>query len=162
MKIWKPVYDHPNYEVSQEGDVRRTKNERELKPYFNDRGYQIVGAWLPGQGKAKTLKVAKMVWETFNDCKCRQTIDHIDRNKKNNHLSNLRCISNKENNLNKPSHGKQTNLYNLDDTKKREIIRNVKNGTWTGHTVYKLFGIPSNYLSSVLKRGTWNHLLNEE
>lgn len=161
MEIWKEILGHENYEITSSGKIRRKKNGKELKPYISDRGYYTVTLWNPKEKTKKIMKVGKLVWQTFNDCECKKTIDHIDRNKTNDVLSNLRCISNKDNSNNKDIY-KSVNKYNLDENKKKEIITNLMNGTWTMTKIFKLFGIPSNYMVVVKKRGSWNYLLNDE
>jgi hypothetical protein len=54
------------------------------------------------------------------------------------------------------------NKYNLDDTKKREIMKAYKTKE---KTVWKLsieYGIPNNYLYTTIKRGSWEHLWIQE
>jgi hypothetical protein len=52
-----------------------------------------------------TRRVHSLVWETFGDGTTisfpDRVIDHIDRNKKNNHINNLRIVSNRENTYNR-------------------------------------------------------------
>lgn len=161
MEIWKEAFNHPNYEVTETGKIRRKKNGKELSPYITDRGYRAANLWIKQYKRTKIRRIGKVVWETFNDCECKQTIDHIDRNKLNDNISNLRCVSQRENSKNKDIYSR-TNKYNLDDNKKKEIITHLTSGEWTLTSVWKLFGIPTNYMSSVIRRGTWNYLLNDK
>ena len=154
---WKECLDFPNYEVSNTGKVRRLKNSRELVIGVDTRGYSVVRLWY--NKKKYTKRIARLVWTTFNDCGCHYTIDHIDRNKKNNNLSNLRCITHKENSANRGIYGK--NVYNLDDNKKRHIITSLRNKQRTVKQIWEEYGIPTNYLNIVLQRRSWDKFIDD-
>jgi hypothetical protein len=74
-----------------------------LKPYENSKGYQRVKV------QGKDIFVHKFVWETYKglvDSSDGLTINHIDGNKKNNSLSNLRRVTMSEN----AQHARDTGL----------------------------------------------------
>jgi hypothetical protein len=156
MIEWRTIPSFPNYEASNTGFVRRAKNKRQLKSKNIDiRPYQIISIWYNKKKYTKT--VARLVYEAFHGCPCEMTIDHIDRVKTNNHISNLRCISIAENHKNRSIY-RNTNKYNLNDEIKTLIISNYRNKVWTTWDISKKYGIPSNYISSVIKRGSWDKL----
>jgi hypothetical protein len=154
---WRVIPSFPNYEASNTGLIRRVKNKKVLKSQSVDtRQYQVVSLFY--NKRKGTKKVSRLIWEAFNDCECGMTIDHIDRNVLNNDLSNLRCVSIAENHKNRTIY-KSTNRYNLTDEIKMEIISNYRAGNWTTWDIMKLYDIPSNYISSVIKRGSWDKLV---
>lgn len=153
---WKQCYDFPNYEVSETGKMRRQLNGREIAIAIDSRGYSVVRIWY--NKKKYTKRIAKLIWQTFNDCACGMTIDHIDRNKQNNNLSNLRCISHSENSRNRTIYGK--NVYNLNQEKKKEILHKLKEGA-SLKSIWIDYGIPTNYMGMVLQRGSWEKLTND-
>ena len=74
-----------------------------LRPYENSKGYQRVKV------QGKDIFVHKFVWETYKglvDSSDGLTINHIDGNKKNNSLSNLRRVTMSEN----AQHARDTGL----------------------------------------------------
>jgi hypothetical protein len=154
---WKTCLEFPNYEVSNTGKIRRVLNGRQLIIGTDTRGYSVVRLWY--NKKKYTKRIARLVWTTFNDCGCHNTIDHIDRDKNNNTIENLRCITHKENSLNRNIYGK--NVYNLNDDKKKLIIMQLRNKQKTVKQIWEEFGIPTNYLNIVLQRGSWDKLLND-
>jgi len=165
MEIWMDAFNTPRYEVSNTGKIRRKRNGKELNAIITERGYRVIDAHFgknPDTKKdiKKRKRIGKMVWETFNGCECKETIDHTDRNKLNDELSNLECVSYTENNTNRDIYSHQ-NKYGLDDNKKKLIITNLRNKTWTTYYVWKIFGIPTNYMGSVLSRQSWDYLLND-
>jgi hypothetical protein len=155
---WREIPSFPNYEASNTGLIRRAKNGEVLKQRDIDinRPYQIVSLFY--NKKKYTKKVSRLIWEAFNDCACGMTIDHIDQNKTNNNLSNLRCISIADNHKNRTIY-KSRNKYNLTDGIKIEIINNYRVGKWSTWDIMKKYNLTSNYITSVIKRGSWDKLV---
>jgi hypothetical protein len=157
QEIWKVVPSYPNYECSNLGRIRRVLNERVLKTKSSDiRGYQVVSIFT--NKKKYTKKLARLVWEAFNDCACDKTIDHIDRNVMNDTIENLRCVSQAKNNENKGIY-KKDNKYDLNDDKKRKIITNYRKGVWSTWDIMKIYNITPNYMQKVISRGSWDKLI---
>ena len=103
--MWKKVvydgYTYFDYECNEEGRVRslnykRTKTARVLSNNYDGSGYAVV--WLFANGKKKRVKVSRIIAETFiPNMENKPFVDHIDTNKKNNSVSNLRWVTHKEN-----------------------------------------------------------------
>ena len=110
-EIWKSISGIGNYEVSNFGRVRNTTTLRILKPGDNGHGYSHVV--LCECGKRKTITVHKLVaqeWLQNPDGKL--CIDHIDSNRANNHVENLRFATHSENNRNaKKTASKTSSVY---------------------------------------------------
>lgn len=88
MEIWKPVSDHPKYSVSTHGRVMKTDSGRVLTATDDSRGYPAVTI-LDNSGQ-HTKNVHRLVAETFiPNPDGKSTVNHIDGNKRNNHISNL-------------------------------------------------------------------------
>lgn len=155
-EIWKPILNYENYECSNTGKIRRLSNGIELKLRLDDREYISVMLW--SNKKRYKKRIHRLIWNTFNECDCPYTIDHIDQDKNNNHLDNLRCITNKENSNNKPTASNKTNKYNLTDELKRYLIKSIRKGLITSYQIYKKYKIPSNYISVIKKRKSWDNL----
>jgi hypothetical protein len=94
-EIWKICPLHENYECSNTGKIRNKKTLRELK-YWISNGYFYcrLGA------KIKNL-VHRIIGYTFLDLADNLQIDHIDRNRQNNNLENLRVVTSFQNQTNK-------------------------------------------------------------
>jgi hypothetical protein len=153
---WRPILNHENYEVSNEGNVRRKSTGTPVKQNLDDREYYSIMLWT--NKKQYKKRVHRLIWNSFNDCECEETVDHIDRDKHNNNLNNLRCISNRENSINRDTISNKTNKYNLDDKLKKSLVIRYKTGEISSYQIYKEYGIPSNYFFEQLKRGNWEKL----
>lgn len=100
--IKKQIKEFPNYHIDCEGNVYGTKGI--LKWLDNGNGYKKVHLWK--NNKMTNKYVHRLVAEYFiPNPKNLKYIDHIDRNKSNNHYTNLRWSTardNTDNIANKP------------------------------------------------------------
>lgn len=155
-EIWKIIPSFPNYEASNLGNIRRKKNSKLVKQSNSDmRGYKVVSIFF--NKKRYTKKVARLVWSAFNECECDVTIDHIDQDKSNNNINNLRCVTLSEQFKNRSIY-RNGNKYSLTTEDKIEIIKKYVNGEWTTWDISKKYGVPSNYFLTCFNRGTWHKL----
>lgn len=91
--MWKQIEGFDNYEVSDMGQVRNKKSGRVLKQGTKPNGYNFV---LLGRGNNK--HVHRLVAQAFLDnVDNLPEVHHIDSNKSNNCVENLRWISHKDN-----------------------------------------------------------------
>lgn len=89
---WKAIPGFDDYEVSNKGHVRSTKGRMRTITY-DARGYGTVGI------KKKTMTIHRLVAMAFLGMPADSTmvVDHIDGNKSNNNVENLRVISHSDN-----------------------------------------------------------------
>ena len=108
MSVWKTITDYPNYEVSDAGEVRNVITGKVRKAGLNGRGYPQVK--LPG---GKTMTIHRLVASHYiENSENKPMVDHIDRDKTNNHVSNLRWANQSENMQNTDYHVRKTDGTN--------------------------------------------------
>jgi len=100
MEIYKPVTGYEDlYEISDFGNVRNCKTGRILKGSERKNGYLCVHFYV--NGKNKFYLIHRLVALTFlENPENKPSVDHIDRNKQNNRLENLKWCTNSENQIN--------------------------------------------------------------
>ena len=94
---WKQINNYDNYEVSNLGNVRNSKTGRMLKLTCRG-GYLFTG--LCKNSNTKTCPVHRLVALAFIDNpENKPQVNHIDKNRLNNNISNLEWITQKENTI---------------------------------------------------------------
>ena len=112
MSVWKTITDFPNYEVSDAGEVRNVRTGRVLKCVLNN-GYHVIMLF-PGRNNIKVHRLVALHF--IENPENKPFVDHIDRDRANNHVSNLRWATPSENTLN-------TDYYHHKTTGDRHHIR---------------------------------------
>jgi hypothetical protein len=96
MEEWKDVDRYPNYEISNFGRVKTKKTGRIKAIVYSKKGYSRVH--LSADRKGRLVNVHRLVACAFIDNpENLPQIDHIDDDKRNNHVSNLRWCSQSNN-----------------------------------------------------------------
>lgn len=96
MENWKTPINHPNYLVSDCGRVKKKSTSKILVCTDDSRGYPAV-TLIDCDGQ-HTKNVHRLVAETFiSNNMNKRTVNHIDGNKRNNHISNLEWNTSSEN-----------------------------------------------------------------
>jgi len=95
MNFWED-----KYRVEEDGGVYNIKSGRKLTPQVTKNGYIQVCLWI--NGKVKIMRLGRLVALTYipNENNKPQ-VDHIDRDRQNNHFTNLRWTTHIENSQNK-------------------------------------------------------------
>jgi len=93
----KKIKNYPDYYATKEGKIFSSKSNKFLKPSFDKQGYAMVGIYI-GNYKTKTIKIHRLIAETFIDNPLKKTdVNHIDGDKSNNHVCNLEWNTRSEN-----------------------------------------------------------------
>ena len=123
-EIWKTVPECERYEVSNLGNVRsvdrttadgRKVKGRNIKPIPREDGYLQISRYI-GDGRQKIELVHRLVAAAFlglppEGC----VVDHIDRNRTNNAVENLRYLPKAENDSqSRDKLGKAVKQYNIE------------------------------------------------
>lgn len=97
---WKDIKGYEgHYRISDNGDIFSLESNKVLKTMSNKNGYTYIH--LTKGGKKKSFTIHRLVALHFCEGYGEDlVVDHIDQNRDNNHCSNLRWISRKENSNN--------------------------------------------------------------
>ena len=120
---WRSINGYINYQVSNIGRVRNVKKEGIFSQHIDTNGYCYVK--LRDGGKPTNCRVQRLVAKEFLDNpQNKPFVDHIDRNKLNNCINNLRWVTNQEHQMNAPK-TKNIKVLNIRESL---VIKHVING----------------------------------
>lgn len=147
----------PNYSVTEDGRVwSKIKNDF-MRTHLDKRGYVRVGL-VNTEGKQAQYTVHSLVAKTFiPNPKGLPQVDHIDGNKTNNNVSNLRWCTNREN----AHFAMQIGLIPHAVFIRDEVVRNICERLSKGETVASIAhdtGFSYDAITSVRLRRSWTHI----
>jgi hypothetical protein len=129
MEIWKDVIGYEGlYVISSYGRVKNLKTNLYLNVKQRPDGYIRIGLYF--KGKQTNFYLARLIYKNFigienNDFQ----INHIDKNKLNNNLSNLELISSRENTCHRSKfNSKKSSIYNG--------VSRMKNNSWKSYIYF--------------------------
>lgn len=156
-EIWKPVVGHSGYEASDQGRVRSLlRGIRILRPGLASNGYWTVA--LRGR---KTRTVHSLVLEAFVGPRPEgMEVRHLDGNRLNACLSNLRYGTRVENAADSDRHGTRARgsrykSAKLDEAKAREIRR--LHYVVPQSELARRYGVSPAAIQAVHDGRTWTH-----
>ena len=169
---WKRC--HPDYEVSDQGRVRRTTAAQGtsigyvLTPFLQTSGYWMV--ILRHHNERRPVTVHKLVATAFLGPRPRgQEVNHKDGDKANNKVANLEYCTRSYNNRHAYWHGRRIvvphvkgsahGLSKLTEDKVREIKRLKRDENMTGRERAKRFGVNTSVISEIDNNKAWTHVI---
>ena len=129
MEIWKEIEGFPEYQISNQGRVKSLKTNIIMKPRKSGSGYFHIGLYDDIIKKYKYHMIHRLVAFAFiQNIENKQTVDHIDRNKENNCVENLRWATPSEQaiNSNISYKGTNTNQKNIHLCKRNYYYVQIK------------------------------------
>jgi len=160
----KSIPGFPSYFASKDGTIWKFKAGRfkVLQPSVNEarKGYLHVGPYK--DGKNRTVWVHKLILLAFIGPRPDgMEIMHIDGDKTNNALSNLRYGTPVENNQDKKNHGthlvgERCGSSKLTESQVVEIRSLYATGRYSQTTLAKMFGVTQTPISLIVRNKTWN------
>lgn len=114
MEEYRTIKEYENYEISNKGNIRNKTTKQILKPTKDKKGYLIINIQKNGKGENK--RVHRLVAQEFIENQSNKPIvDHIDNNRSNNNVENLRWCTSCENSWNRTSFNKNgKGVYYID------------------------------------------------
>lgn len=172
MVMWKIIPEFPEYEVSDQGDVRRriaaqgTSSGKLLKPYDNGNGYLKVQ--LVNRDVKKRATVHRLVLQTFCGPAPRGKTDcaHLNGIRSDNRLSNLKWKSRAENMLDAKIHGTSAMGERNGHAKltQQDVLemRNLRKNGKTFQSIADTYSVSRSAASDAIKGKNWGHIVCED
>lgn len=170
IEVWKKAKNYSNYEVSNLGRLKTynwkgSGKERILKPALDKSGY--LRTVLKGDdGISKTIKVHRIVLNTFIPTDDFLEVNHKNGIKNDNRLDNLEWCTRRENiqhcidnNLQYVLKGEEIGNSKLKNEDVIYIRNNYKPRIITRVFLAKKFNVTEATIKDILSKRTWKHLL---
>jgi len=142
--------------AGSDGHIYREDGYR-YQPSLTSDGYLRVRD-IPGIPTRQVGRLVCMAWHgdpPGPDYQC----DHIDRDRKNNHPSNLRWVTPEQNGRNSNQvRGERQHLARLTDVRVMAIRDLYALGGYTYADLGRAFGVASGTIAHVVKNHTWTHV----
>ena len=123
MEDWRVLTDYPNYSVSSFGNVRNDKTGQILKGSIDSNGYLRVSLYK--EKKQYTKKIHTLVGGVFlENPENKYSIDHVNQNKIDNNVSNLRYAT-------KIEQGRNRKKWDNCSSKYKGVCLHKSSGKWS-------------------------------
>lgn len=162
MLTARAIPSFPGYYASPEGRLfsiaMRKDGSRldEMSPCPNTHGY--LAAKLQREGRQVTRSLHVLVAEAWHGRRPPQMeVRHLDGNRLNNHIDNLRYGTKSENSADTVRHGR-VYTQKLDEAAVREIRALCAEGKLTKPEISRKFGVSDATIYQINRRHTWKHV----
>lgn len=154
--------DYYGYKVSEDGVVYSKATSKPMTPHLNGRGYLILGLRVDGRSVCKSLH--RILAECYIPNPDRLSdVDHIDGDRLNNSLSNLRWVSHSDNIKhsytlsNRSATGERNSMAKLSDVEVHHICSKLSDG-WSSIGIHRVYHYPYSTVRKIKARRQWLHI----
>lgn len=161
---WKKIKQNENYSINEFGEIRNDMTGALKSPFTNkNNGYKTVDLW--ANGKSTKYAVHRLIAEAFIPNPLNKpTVDHIDGNRLNNAISNLRWATYAEQNSRFDSVGVRSQRVKVTHYAEKRKKRGGGHEEWLGADeelyfdriidVAEYFNVSIANISLMLKKGS--------
>lgn len=168
------VIDYPNirkrvYYINDDGTVIYSKLQRNkyLKTAIDSDGYLKVTLQAENCDKSIGVEVHRLVMFTFGtkppSNMIDPTIDHIDNNRLNNHISNLQWLERRDNSLKATTNLKGNNnpRHIISENIAKAIISDLQQGILNCKQIAKKFNVSYDIVTNIKHGNSWTYLTKD-
>lgn len=124
---WKVISVNTNYEISDKGNIRNIHTKQQIKINITSEGYCVTS--LSYENKKNYFIHRLVATEFIPNPENKVSVDHIDKNRANNSVENLRWATSKEqcknrNYKRKKPQGKK--IWKIDNDDNKELFNNIE------------------------------------
>jgi hypothetical protein len=160
---WLQVEENDKYLVSNKGRVFGVYGKM-LKPHENTGGYLRVS--MSKNGKTIKRSIHSLVARAFIGRRpCGFQVCHLNGNKQDNRVENLKYVTPKENTSHKLRHGTMLrgDKHGMSKLKENEVVFIIEHykpndSKYSGIALAEMFGVTPAAISCIIQRQTWNHV----
>lgn len=170
IELWRPIAGlESRYEVSDRGRVRTLSTYRLryrgliLKPWIQNKGYHYVSHRDTSTHRRICYAVHRLVLDAFvGPCPDGKQVAHGDGNPCNNHISNLRWATAKENIADRTMHGRtrfgEDNGSAKLDAGCVKTIKRLRSIGLSAYEIARLACVSPSTIQSIWEGTTWKHI----
>ena len=168
------VIDYPNiikwvYYINDDGTVIYSKLQRNkyLKTTVDTSGYKRVTLQAENCDKSVCVEVHRLVMYTFGtkppSDMVDPTVDHIDNNRLNNHISNLQWLERRDNSLKATTNLKGSNnpRHTISESIAKAILYDLQQGLLNCKQIAKKFNVSYDIVTNIKHGNSWTHLTKD-
>ena len=159
-----PIKGYPDYGILSTGKVWSWKSMKYLKPHYSRKKYLRVNLYK--SGKIKVCLVHRLVLEAFvGPCPKGMQGRHLNGNKEDNTLKNLKWGTSKENRADSIKHGtaffpkgEECGTAKLTEKDVLEVRQLYNTGNYFQKYIAVAYGVTPQCIHYIINNKTWKHL----
>lgn len=162
IREWKPAFGfEKTHLISNDGIVKKIKTGKILKQQFNNNGYRVLS--FRDKTRSKTMAVHRVVLQSFvGICPENHQASHLDGNRTNNRVDNLKWETAAQNNQRKILHGTQRRGENSGCVKlTSKLVLQIRKERAKGFKYIELskkYKISIRHLIDIVAKKYWTHI----